>query len=205
MRCPWQQKHIVLFLQRACYSVLPKYWYRPNGICGRAATMLFAAGCRMCLGIHTVYSCTVMAFLWKRFCWSFPSLAADSVSFYVTQQTRGYLSNIPTGVLVPRTLAGRIPKFGRATYLFWRRDETLHLHADSHPDANRLSLTLNVYRNALNTHHQTSIWNMHGVSRGLMDGAIPPAAHDFAARMPSKTGIRPPPTFLTVYGEHVKL
>lgn len=96
-------------------------------------------------------------------------------------------------------------RFGRATCSFSRRDQTLHLHADSHHDFNRVSLILNVYRNALNTHHQTSIWNMHGVSRGLMDGAIPPAAHDFAARMPSKTGIRPPPTFLTVYGEHVKM
>ncbi|CAM9454690.1 unnamed protein product [Scytosiphon promiscuus] len=53
----------------------------------------------------------------------------------------------------------------------------------------------------------TTIWNVHGVGRAFGNGSVPPAAHDFAARLPSRErerlGKTPPPTFLTVYGEHV--
>ena len=52
--------------------------------------------------------------------------------------------------------------------------------------------------------YQVSIWNIHGVSRGFEDGGLPPASHDFAAGFPSSGGKKPPPTFLTVYGEQVE-
>ncbi|CAM9782811.1 unnamed protein product, partial [Pylaiella littoralis] len=52
-----------------------------------------------------------------------------------------------------------------------------------------------------------TIWNIHSVSQAFGSGAIPPAAHEFAARVPSKEegkeGKTPPPSFLTVYGSHV--
>lgn len=52
--------------------------------------------------------------------------------------------------------------------------------------------------------YQVSIWNMHGVSRGFENGGVPPAAHDFAEGVASSQGKKPPPTFLTVYGEQVE-
>ncbi|CAM9971551.1 unnamed protein product [Ascophyllum nodosum] len=51
---------------------------------------------------------------------------------------------------------------------------------------------------------KVTIWNVHSVERALADGSVPPEAQEFARETPSADGRVPPPTFLTVFGEHVE-
>lgn len=53
---------------------------------------------------------------------------------------------------------------------------------------------------------QVSIWNMHSVEGGFRhDRRMPSTVNDFVRGVPSVVGGRsPPPTFLTLYGDHVE-
>lgn len=54
---------------------------------------------------------------------------------------------------------------------------------------------------------QASIWNLHSVEGAFRHGTrMPTTVNEFARRVPSTVDGRiPPPTFLTLYGEHVEM